>query len=761
MQDFSQSIDTAPELPVLALVKELTIGQRSIDNVEHLSAFLHANIFPKLGSFFIEIYFLDIPSGNFLPAQNENRTFEKEENVPDVLPRNNSVIEEMANTCSPMVLPNKSHSPSFLAKTRNSTHLLAPIQDGSELSGLLYLGSPKAYSFPSDFLDSIQTIAAIIGSRLKSMRTIQQLKQSMRALEYSDRLRTALYEISEQAHCSENITDLYVKLHEKVGRLIHARNFFIALVEERLDGKYIKFPYYIDKYDTQFQDMELKMDQEKYSITGYLLQTRQPLLLTPKNFDRFCREHDIECVGTHPHCWLGAPFFVDHISGVVAIQSYSDVIYTEKDKELMAFVARHIGDALNRKHGVDELKKAKERAELAEKNKSTFLANMSHEIRTPMNGILGLTDLILHSGISGQNRSYLEMIHSSAERLLKLINNILDFSKIEAGKLELDIAPFSLRSTIAEALEILALSAAKKNIELTVDCHEHIPDLLLGDAGKLSQILINLVGNGVKFTNKGKVSLTIEQVTHKGEQNDPVELHFQIKDTGIGIPKTKIKNIFKAFSQLVTTRNTSQRGTGLGLVIAGELVEMMGGKIAVKSKLGVGTTFYFTIRFPLGSAGTAVGKPTADTSAFPAAPGPKGKPLQILLVEDEFINQTLATAVLEREGWQVKIAENGIEAMDILKDTVFDVILMDIQMPELNGYETTRAIRLQEKNTGRHIPIIAMTAYAVRGDREKCLAAGMDGYISKPIRADMLVQEIDAVLCASNPTAKPTPTRHT
>ena len=757
MQDFSKSIDTAPKLPVLELVKELTIGQRSIDTVDQLSVFLHANIFPKLGSFFIEIYFLDFLSGNFLPSQDLNLATDRQNNIPDMIGGDHPVFDRLAETCCPLELSSKSQPP-FFTETANSTHLLAPIQDGSELSGLLYLGSPEPYSFPPEFLDFIQTIAAIIGSRLKSLRTIQQLIESMQALEYSDRLRTALYEISEQAHCSENITDLYVKLHQKVGRLIRARNFFIALVEDHPDGKYIKFPYYIDNNDTQFQGMELKLDQKKKrSITGYLLTTRQPLLLTPANFDIFCREHDIECVGTRPHSWLGAPFFVDHISGVVAIQSYSKVIYTEKDKELMAFVARHIGDALNRKRSVDELKKAKERAELAEKNKSTFLANMSHEIRTPMNGILGLTDLVLHSDISGQKRTYLEMIHSSAERLLKLINNILDFSKIEAGKLELDIAPFSLRGTIAETLEILALSAAKKNIVLTVDCDEHMPDLLLGDAGKLSQILINLVGNGVKFTNKGKVALSVRPKDHKGGPNDPVELQFQIEDTGIGIPKTKIKNIFKAFSQLVTTRNTNQRGTGLGLVIAGELVEMMGGKIAVKSKLGVGTTFYFTLRFLLGPAGTTAHKIAADTPVQPTGTKLSGKPLHILLVEDEYINQTLAATVLEREGWQVEVAENGIQAIEILKDTVFDLILMDIQMPELNGYETTRAIRRQEISTGRHVPIIAMTAYAVRGDREECLAAGMDGYISKPVRSDILVHEIETVL-RSNRRNKPTRT---
>lgn len=746
MQEITNSMYTAQSLPILELIKELTIGQRSIASVDQLSVFLHTNIFPKLGSFSIEIYFLDNHSDTFIPAEILKDEAHKK-HVPEMIPADHPVIDQLTETHSPAEMQSQVQSISFVAATNNSTHLLIPIQDGTELSGLLYLGSPESYTFSPDFLYSVQTLAAVIGSRLKSMGTIRQLKESMLALEYSDRLRTALYEISEQAHCSEDIKDLYSKLHQKVGRLIRARNFFIALVEDRPDGKYIEFPYYIDKNDTHFQGMEMRLDQKKCSITGYLLKTRQPLLLTPDNFDQFCREHEIECVGTRPHSWLGAPFFIDHIRGVVAIQSYGKVIYTEKDKELMAFVARHIGDALNRKRNVDELKKAKERAERAEKNKSTFLANMSHEIRTPMNGILGLTDLVLHSDISGQKRTYLQMIQSSADRLLKLINNILDFSKIEAGKLELDIAPFSLRGTIAGALEILAISAAEKNIDLTVDCNKHIPDILLGDAGKLSQILINLVGNGVKFTIKGNVALSIQQIDCSGNENDPIDLHFRIQDTGIGIPEEKIHNIFQPFSQLVSTRNSHQRGTGLGLVIAGELVEMMGGKISVESQPGVGTSFYFTIRFTPGAADTVFHTTTVEKPQK-AKDKLNTKPLNILLVEDEYINQTLAVTVLEREGWQVKVAENGVQAMDMLKSNVFDIILMDVQMPELDGYETTRAIRRQEINTGQHIPIIAMTAYAVKGDRKKCLAAGMDGYISKPIHSDNLINEIQAVLQA-------------
>ncbi len=750
MKDITQSLYTAPTLAIVELVKELTIGQRSSDTVDQLSIFLHSNIFPKLGPFFVEIYFPDSQSSGFLPATPYYQTTNRKNNVPGTIAGNHPIIRQLTESGVAVQLVSQPQASLFATEINNASHLLVPILDDHALSGLLYLGSAAPVTITADFLDTLQTLAAVIGSRLKSMATIRQLQESMHALEYSDRLRTVLYEISEQAQYSKNIDDLYAKLHQKVGRLLYARNFFIALVEEHPDGRYIKFPYFIDEIDTHFQGTERKLDQKQCSITGYLLKTRQPLLLTPTNFELICGEQGIECVGAKPYSWLGAPFFFGHISGVVAIQSYSEVIYTEKDKELMAFVARHIGDALNRKRGVDELQQAKERAERVEKNKSIFLANMSHEIRTPMNGILGLTDLVLHSDISGQKRTYLEMIHSSADRLLKLINDILDFSKIEAGKLELNMAPFSLRETIAGALEILAVSASKKNIDLTVDCNENIPDILRGDAGKLSQILINLVGNGIKFTNAGKVGLTVLQegrgLRQDSKQTDPVDLHFQIRDTGIGIPQEKINNIFKAFSQISTSQNSNQRGTGLGLVIAGELVEMMGGKICVDSKPEIGTTFYFTIRFAPGLIDSAEQNPKEEIIVPAAKDKPGRKPLHILLVEDEYINRTLAVTLLQREGWKVTIAENGLQALEGAEDTSLDLILMDIQMPEMDGHEATRAIRRREKITGRHIPIIAMTAHAIEDDREKCLAAGMDGYIAKPIRLDTIGYQIKKVL---------------
>ncbi len=394
------------------------------------------------------------------------------------------------------------------------------------------------------------------------------------------------------------------------------------------------------------------------------------------------------------------------------------------------------------------LKASATRAKEASRAKSDFLAAMSHEIRTPMNGILGLTDLVLKSELSQRQRSYLEMVHSSADRLLKLINDILDFSKIEAGRLELDIAPFSLRETVSQTLEILAISAAKKNVDLVVDCARQIPDQLLGDADKLSRVLINLVGNGIKFTDQGSVTVTVSDRRPPAPLTSLVDLHFEIKDTGIGIPENQINNVFNTFSQLSTTRDSNNRGTGLGLVIAAELVEMMDGKISVESVPGTGTTFRFNVCLRQApQEGTVEPSPPCQTSRR-IDPETLSGSLHILLVEDEYINQTLAVSLLEREGWQVTVAGDGQEALEKHQPGQFDLILMDIQMPNMDGYAATQAIRSKEAERGCHTPIIAMTAYAIKGDREKCLAAGMDGYISKPVNPEQVRREIESVLIA-------------
>ncbi|MBX3024990.1 response regulator [bacterium] len=685
-------------------------------------------------------------------------------------------------------------------------------------------------------------------------------------------------------------------LNETIERTVHERTAALRAREEELRASQARFRGAFDHAVVGMAMVALdgrwlEVNRALCDIVGYdqaeLLATTFQAITHPDDLERDLANVGRMIRGEIPHYVMEKRYL--HKQGH-AVWIYLGVSLVRHADGTPHYFVSQVEDITARKQAQWELERARDAAEAASRAKSEFVANMSHEIRTPMNGIIGMTDLALDTDLSSEQREYLQTVKASADALLTIINDILDFSKIEAGKMTIETVPFNLRRCLEDTLRTLAVRAHEKDLELTCWQAADVPEAVLGDPGRLRQILLNLSGNAIKFTERGEVAVAVDRwrdLPADAPDRAGTVLHFSVRDTGIGIPADKAAGIFHAFQQADGSTARRYGGTGLGLAISAKLVDMMGGRIWVDSEPGRGSTFHFTVALGVDGPGAAVALPidpvdlrdlpvlvvddnatnrhilqetlrawrmrptvvdsganallalrratvagspfrlalldcqmpdmdgfaliermlaAADcavppiimlSSAGPLAPAehaarhpirrylskpvrrddllgallaaleppgerapaarvaarspargvapspPATRSLRILLAEDNPVNQKLAVRLLERRGHRVVVASTGHETVAAYERAVFDLVLMDVQMPEMDGLEATGAIRARERFSKRHVPIIAMTAHAMRGDEERCLAAGMDAYVSKPIDPRQLFATID------------------
>ncbi|TDP03204.1 ATP-binding protein [Flavobacterium sp. 245] len=402
----------------------------------------------------------------------------------------------------------------------------------------------------------------------------------------------------------------------------------------------------------------------------------------------------------------------------------------ENQRNALSIIAKHVINQLEVQTKNIELAAQKKIAERAVFAKDSFLANMSHEIRTPLNAIIGFTDLLAQTELDETQRDYIDSVQIAGENLLLIVNDILDLSKIESGNLTIDAEPFNLKKTLKHVYNLLKVKVPKE-VEFNLFLDADMPDTVVGDQVRLNQILVNLIGNALKFTHDGDVTVSVKKV---GETDDDYSLRFSVKDTGIGIPEDKLKTIFERFTQAEESTTRKFGGTGLGLNIVKQLVELQNTQIQVKSKEGRGSEFFFVINYKKASTIAAAVKPLSKNELGT---------LKILLCEDNVLNQKLVRSVIHNFGFELDIAENGEEGIELLSQNKYDLILMDLQMPVKDGYQTTEYIR-NEMNL--NIPIIAMTAHSLVGEQERCYKVGMDAYVPKPFKQPALLKAIKTVM---------------
>jgi len=526
--------------------------------------------------------------------------------------------------------------------------------------------------------------------------------------------------ISTAVLTSNSLDHLLDIIWKELNLIIDTTNLFIAFYDKEKDT--LSFPFFADEKD-KFENINAKK-----TITKYVINSNRPVLLNTKDLEKLEKAGEIDLVGSPSKIWLGVPLHIlGEVFGVISLQSYDDDnAFTEDDLDVLVFISNQISLAINKIKAEEDLKFAKLRAEEAALAKEQFLSTMSHEIRTPLNAVIGMSQLLMGMDPRPDQQEFLNALKFSGENLMVIINDILDYNKLEAGKVELERVPINLRELSMDIVKVLMLKAKERQNTIEVNVEDDVPTEVFGDRVRLSQILTNLIGNAIKFTEKGTIVVRISIETEVEAYHS---IRFEVEDTGIGISKEKIGLIFESFTQAKSDITRKFGGSGLGLAITKKLIELQGGNISVESTPKKGSKFIFTLPYKKKKQITK-----ARINAI-TEPSPEIKGKKILVVEDNEINRLVARKFLEGWGLMVDEAENGKIAIDRIKKNHYDLIIMDLQMPVMDGYKSTRIIKTMEQGKYAHLPIVALTASILVDVKSKVLEAGLDDYLIKPFNA--------------------------
>jgi len=524
-----------------------------------------------------------------------------------------------------------------------------------------------------------------------------------------------------------DIKEIYPTIVHELSKIWDTNNFFIALYDKTSDT--LSLPFFADEKDNFYEI------PTKKTITGYVIKNNKSVLLKENDLRLLEESGDIELIGTPCKVWMGVPLKVENdIIGVMCLQDYNNEDkFSQDDLYVLDFIANQIAIAIQRRMMLDNLVIARQKAEEAAQSKQIFMSTMSHEIRTPLNEVIGITNLLLQGNPREDQMDYIKTLRFSGNHLLTLVNDVLDYNKMESGKIIFEQTQFNLDDFMNEIMRSYSFRSKAKQLEFEIKKEEPLPVEVIGDPIRLNQILSNLLSNALKFTSQGSITVTLKELERNKNQST---MEFLVHDTGIGIPKDRQASVFETFTQAASDITKHYGGTGLGLAICKKLIELLGGTIHLESEVGEGSTFSFTITFTVAEKGTRQQPPEATETYT----GLEGK--RILVAEDNKINFFVANKFLAGWGVIVTHAENGQLALEKLDEDDFDLILMDLHMPVMDGIEATRIIRNSQDPKIKSIPIVALTAAIMSESHDKIEELNINDYVLKPFKPHDLFERI-------------------